>query len=168
MSRCAKIVVKSLPPRPQPTSDKASLKPPSDRNGPLAAVSVPESVPKSPEEAAATAAAAAATVAGCEEEAFLERQYPADRRRLEMEKKPVAPRRANRFRATCSTLGNGRVGGRRVVSSQWQSTAGQYLCERDWGNCFNTGFPRNKLEITVRRKQGRYAGIVRRSSSSSL
>lgn len=110
LSRCMKTFVKSLPVSPHPISDSASLKPPRDRNGPLAPPTPPASVFITPDDAAATAAAAA-EVAGWDVGTAW-RKYPADRRRLEREKKPAGPRRANRFRATCRTLEYGEEGER--------------------------------------------------------
>lgn len=99
-SRCMKTFVKSLPVSPQPISDSAPLKSRRDRNGPL---TPPGSAFTTPDDAAATAAEAAETAGWHGGTAW--RKYPADRRRLEREKKPAGPRRANRFRATCKTLG---------------------------------------------------------------
>lgn len=103
-----KTFVKSLPDSPQPISDSASLKPPKDRNGPLTPPMPSELAFTTPEDAAATAAAAAGKAGWDVATAW--RKYPADRRRLEREKKPAGPRRASRFRAACRTLQIGEDG----------------------------------------------------------
>lgn len=97
-SRRMNTCVRFFPVNPQSISDKASLKPRRDRNAPF-----PVTLPS-------TWLAALAGVKGvltALPEALEDRQYPADRRRLERDKNPAGPRSAMRLRATSSTLGWG-------------------------------------------------------------